>query len=81
VVKVNAQANLAVYTNNLVNGFQDWSWATHDLANTSTTHSGSADSISVTSAAWTALSFKHSDFSTVVYASFCFWAKGGASGG
>ena len=81
VLSAVAQAPLAIYTDNLVNGFQDWSWATHDLANTSPTHSGSADSISVTSAAWTALSFEHSDFNTAVYGSFSFWANGGSGGG
>jgi hypothetical protein len=75
-----SQAPLAIYTDNLVNGFQDWSWATRDLSNTSPTHSGS-NSISVTSAAWTALSFQHSDFNTAVYGSFSFWANGGTSGG
>jgi len=75
-----AQAPLAIYTDNLVNGFQDWSWATRNMANTSPVHSGN-NSISVTSAAWTALSFQHSDFSTAVYASFSFWANGGGSGG
>jgi len=76
-----AQANLPIYTDNLVNGFQDWSWATHNLANTSPTHSGSANSISVSDVAWTALSFEHSDFNTAVYGSFSFWANGGGSGG
>jgi hypothetical protein len=75
-----AQANLAIYTDNLVNGFQDWSWATRNLSNTSPTHSG-ADSISVTSVAWTALSFQHSDFNVTPYASLTFWAHGGTSGG
>ena len=76
-----AQAPLAIYTDNLVNGFQDWSWATRDLSNTSPTHSGSANSISVTTAAWTALSFQHSDFNVTPYSSLIFWAHGGTSGG
>ena len=80
-LSANAQANLPIYTDNLVNGFQDWSWATHNPANTSPTHSGSANSISVSDVAWTALSFEHSDFDTAVYASFSFWANGGSSGG
>jgi hypothetical protein len=75
-----SQAPLAIYTDNLVNGFQDWSWATRDLSNTSPTHSGS-NSISVTSAAWTALSFQHSDFNVTPYSSLSFWAHGGTNGG
>jgi len=75
-----AQANLPIYTDHLVNGFQDWSWAARDLTNTSPVHSGS-DSISVTSVAWTALSFEHWDFDIAPYASVNFWAHGGTSGG
>ena len=74
------QADLPLYTDNLVNGFQDWSWAVRDLANTSPTHSGT-NSISVTSVAWTALSFEHSDFNVTPYASLAFWAHGGTGGG
>ena len=29
-----AQDNLPIYTDNLVNGFQNWSWATVNLTNT-----------------------------------------------
>jgi alpha-N-arabinofuranosidase len=76
-----AQANLPIYTDNLVNGFQDWSWATRNLANTSPTHSGSSDSISVTTSAGTALSFEHSDFNVTPYANVTFWAHGGGAGG
>jgi prepilin-type processing-associated H-X9-DG protein len=45
----------------LVNGFQDWSWANRNLSNTFPINSGS-NSISVASAAWTALLFQHSDY-------------------
>jgi len=47
VLSAIAQTPLQIYTDNLVNGFQDWSWATRNMANTSPVHSGSA-SISVT---------------------------------
>jgi len=30
-----AQQGLPIYTDKLLNGFQDWSWITHNLANTS----------------------------------------------
>ena len=35
-----AQANLPIYTDALVNGFQNWSWATVNLQNFSPAHSG-----------------------------------------
>ena len=78
-VKVSAQANLPIYTDYMVNGFQDWGWATRNLANTSPTHSGAA-SISVTTAAGTALSFEHSDFNVSPYGNLVFWANGGSTG-
>ncbi len=43
-VPARGQAPLPIYTDHLVNGFQDWSWGTHNLANTAPVHSGS-DSI------------------------------------
>jgi hypothetical protein len=75
-----AQAPLPVYTDNLVNGFQDWSWAPHNLSNTSTVYSGSA-SISVSGAIWQALWLYHSDFNTSLYTNVSFWINGGAGGG
>ncbi len=74
------QANLPIYTDRLVNGFQDWSWATRNMANTTPVHGGTA-SISVTSAAFTALSFQHPDFNTSPYSNISFWAHGGTGGG
>ena len=75
-----AQAPLPIYTDHLVNGFEDWSWATHDLNNTSPVHSGN-NSISVSATAWQALSFYHSAFNTAPYASLSFWGHGGSAGG
>ena len=75
-----AQANLPIYTDNLVNAFQDWSWGTHDLGNSSPVHSGS-NSISASFVAWQGLSFHNSDFNTTPYSSVSFWANGGSGGG
>lgn len=75
-----AQSPLSIYTDKLVNGFQNWSWAPHNLSNPSPVHDGS-NSISVTAAAWEAASFYHPDFDTATYAGFDFWAHGGSAGG
>jgi alpha-N-arabinofuranosidase len=81
VVGARAQASLPLYTDNLVNGFQDWSWAPLNLANPSPVHSG-IRSISVSpGAAWQAVALHQSDFSTSPYDSLTFWANGGAGGG
>jgi hypothetical protein len=77
-----APASLPIYTNNgsLLNGFQDYSWATNvNYYNTSPIYSGSY-SISVTAVAYTALSLYHDDFNTAPYASLSFWINSGAAG-
>jgi hypothetical protein len=72
--------SLVIYDDALENGFQDYSWATSvNYNNTSPVYSGS-DSISVTAAAYTALSLYHDNFSTAPYASLSFWINGGAAG-
>jgi hypothetical protein len=82
--KAAAQAPLPVYTDNLVNGFQNWSWATVNLSNTSPVHSGS-DSISVTAVNsptnWQALYLSVSAMNTSPFTNLVFWIDGGASGG
>ena len=75
-----AQTSLPLYTDHLVNGFQDWSWGTHNFANSSPVHSG-AYSISASLAAWQAISLYHPDFNTALYTNLSFWANGGAAGG
>jgi alpha-L-arabinofuranosidase len=75
------QDALSIFTDNLVNGFQSWSWATVDLENTNPVHSGGY-SISVTDGGNSqALAFEHPDFNTTPYSSFSFWVNGGATGG
>jgi alpha-L-arabinofuranosidase len=78
VWRLSAQASLPVYTDHLVNGFQDWSWAAHNLANAAPVHSGT-NSISVTSSG--GISFHQTDFNTAIYSNLTFWANGGTSGG
>ena len=79
-MNVQAQAPLPIYTDHLVNGFQDWSWASRNMANTLPVHSG-ANSISVSANNWEAISFHQADFNSAVYSNFTFWAHGGATGG
>jgi len=75
-----APANLPIYVDSLLNGFMDYSWATNvNDDNTSPVYSGSY-SISVTAAAYTALSLYHDDFNTAPYASLSFWINGGSAG-
>ena len=79
---VQAQTSLPVYTDSLVNGFQDWGWATHSYTNTSPTHSGVASvSVTITTVNYDGLQIYHPDFDSSPYASLSFWINGGASGG
>lgn len=74
------QADLPLYTDRIVNGFQDWGWGTRSFSNTSPTHSGT-DSISVTPSSNPGISFHQNDFDSSPYTNLTFWANGGTSGG
>jgi hypothetical protein len=76
-----ARADQIIYTDSLQNGWQNWSWATVNLANTSPVHAGS-DSISVSAGANQAV-YVHAAaaFDPSAYTNLTFWINGGASGG
>jgi alpha-N-arabinofuranosidase len=85
-VAINApgQANLPLYTNNLVNGFQDWSfYAIRSFNNTSTVHPGDNYSISVQfTNGYGALALQFPPgFNATLYSNLTFWINGGSSGG
>lgn len=75
-----AQTNLVVYDDALQNGWQNWSWATVNLNNSSPVHGGT-HSISVTAGNWSALYFDVSAMSTSQITNLSFWINGGSSGG
>src|SRR5689334_2729670 len=76
-----AQANLPIYTDHIVNGFQDWSWAPKNMGSTTLLHAGT-NSIAVTANGFgDGISFHQSPFNTTVYTSLSFWANGGTNGG
>ncbi|MGD0815183.1 MAG: MBG domain-containing protein [Verrucomicrobiota bacterium] len=84
-----AQAPLPVYTDNLVNGWQDWSWIPNNLANTNPVYSGTHSiSASASDNDYEALSFEEpivnsyvGGFNTSPYQDFVLYANGGGSGG
>jgi alpha-L-arabinofuranosidase len=77
-----AQSNLTIYTDSLINGWQDYSYnTTRNFANTSPVHSGS-DSISATiTSAYGGIQLYHAPMTDSNYASVSFWINGGTSGG
>src|SRR5690349_9427017 len=74
------QADLLIYTDKLVNGFQNWSWAANNTANASPVHSGS-NSASVSANYGEAFSTYHPEFDATIYSNLVFWAHGGPGGG
>src|SRR5580765_2134974 len=77
----NAQANLPIYTDHIVNGFQDWSWAPRNFGGTSFLHAGT-NSLAVMPANFgDGISFHQNAFNTTIYSNLTFWANGGTNGG
>ena len=75
-----AQTDQAVYTDALVNGWQNWSWATVNLSNTAPVQSGT-DSISVSAGPYQALYLHQPPSIPPPYTSLVFWINGGPTGG
>jgi alpha-L-arabinofuranosidase len=75
-----AQTDDTVYTDALINGWQNYSWATVNFSNTQPVQAGS-DSISVSAGPYQALYLHQSAFDSRIYANLVFWINGGSSGG
>ncbi|NOK17658.1 polysaccharide deacetylase family protein [Corallococcus carmarthensis] len=69
-----------VYDDAMGSGFQDWSWATHDLDQAVTVHSGST-AVSFEPDYWEALMFHHTGLDLSLYQSVDLWVHGGTTGG
>jgi len=74
-----AQTNFSIYSDQVNNGFQNWSWGTYNFNTPSPVHSGT-NSISL-SGAWNGISFWHQDFNPAPYTNLTFWINGGTNGG
>ncbi len=79
-IAARAQTDQSVYTDALVNGWQNWSWATVNLSNSTPVQAGT-DSISVNAGPYQALYLHQTAFDSTPYASLDFWIDGGATGG
>jgi Glycoside hydrolase family 44 len=75
-----AQGNETIYDDSLQNSWQNWSWASVNLANSTPVHGGSA-SIAVTADAWEALYFRYSSLDISGFTNFSFWIRGASPGG
>ena len=73
--------DLLIYDNQLQSGFQDWSWATRDLAYTAQSHSA-PNSIQMEPDDWEGLYFHNgTSFEVDDYLELRFWVKGQDMGG
>lgn len=71
---------MAIYQDGLVNGWNNWSWASVNTASSATVHTGST-SIAVDADAFEALYLQHAAMPTDAFATLNFWIHGGATGG
>ncbi|MCY1033841.1 polysaccharide deacetylase family protein [Corallococcus sp. BB11-1] len=69
-----------IYDDAMGSGFQDWSWATHDLDEAVTVHAGST-AIRFEPDYWEALMFHHTGLDLALYQSIDLWVHGGTTGG
>ncbi len=75
-----AQDDMTVYGDSLVNGWQSYGWASLDYTNTANVHAGSR-AIKVQAAAWEALYLHHEALDTSLFTNLVFWIHGGPNGG
>jgi alpha-N-arabinofuranosidase len=71
---------MGIYDDALINGWQNWSWASVNTASTASVHTGST-AIAVTAGPFTALYLQHNAFPTQPYKTLKFWINGGPQGG
>lgn len=74
-----ADTTHVIASDGLINGWQNYSWATVNLTTASPTHSGTT-SISVSAKANEAISLHHGSMDTAPYQSLRFWLHGGTTG-
>jgi hypothetical protein len=75
-----AAASQTVYDDSLVQGWENWSWASVDLEATAPVHTGTA-SIAVTFDAWEGLYLHNASVNTLGLTDLRFYVHGGSSGG
>jgi alpha-N-arabinofuranosidase len=79
--RADEHAHLPLYLDYPAGKWDDWSWATRDMRNTSPVHSHQY-SIRAYLLPWTAIRFHHSEgFNTTGFSHLEFWVHGGSTGG
>ncbi len=81
LVSSTTATNLGAYDDNLINGWQNWSWATTNFANTNPVHGGT-QSVAVTeTSAYGGFYLHHNPLDSSQYRTISFWINGGSTGG
>src|SRR5664279_641710 len=75
-----AQTNFSIYSDQLANGFQNWSWGANNFSSPAPVHSGT-NAVRLNGVAWQAIAFWHPNFKPAPYTNLTFWAHGGVVGG
>lgn len=73
------QQDLTVYDEALRNGWQNWSWATANLASPTLPHGGTS-CVSVTASAYQGFYLHHDAFDSRQFTNLTFWIRGAANG-
>ncbi len=71
---------MTIFGDARINGWENWSWATINEANTSPVRTGSR-SIAVTAGGWQAVSLRRKPFDSTIYRALRFAVHGGPTGG
>lgn len=71
----------SIYTDALQNSWENWSWASVNLAASSPVHAGTKSASVTITAAWQAIYLHHAAFDSSDYASVTFWIHGGSTAG
>jgi alpha-N-arabinofuranosidase len=80
LIQTFAQSPLPIYTDRLVNGFQDWSWAGRDFASTNVVYSGTK-AIRVSAGGYQALALHSSvPIPSMLYTNLTFWIRNSGTG-
>ncbi len=78
--RAQADYDQAIYSGQLTNGWESWSWCYFDFGNTQVPAPSGNESIYVGFGAYSGLWFEHGPFDPTLYTNISFWINGGAGG-
>jgi len=76
-----AIADMPIYSDSLVNSWENWSWSAVDFASTSFVHTGTSSAQITYTGAWQGFFLHHNPFDTSLYTNLTFWIHGGGTNG